>query len=301
MNAAEFGQKIKQQHPEYADIPDAELGSKVLAKYPQYSDMVDQGIQSNPVYQAVNALTFGLPQGAIESYNRLGQQNPNLKPITSDMNLGQKIGTVANDINPLNLLAGFAHDIGPAAVPAAETAGAYYGIPTLLKALAPYLTYNGINQLKDKMTNQDPNAFQGKDIQSSLVDKLGVAGKLGNVKSDAETFINNLLTKQMPGGYSNQGTYTTGDIAQLGKNIGTGETGGYDTGTVANTIRGGATQLVKDVLPQAQNLYKATNFLQKLPGPLKNPWTWPVAATGGLGLLNKIPGWLKSVTGVSGL
>lgn len=41
MNLAEFGQKIKQKYPEYADISDEELGRATLEKYPEYADRVD--------------------------------------------------------------------------------------------------------------------------------------------------------------------------------------------------------------------------------------------------------------------
>lgn len=40
MDLAGLGQKVKQTHPEYQDIPDHELGQKVVAKYPQYGSMV---------------------------------------------------------------------------------------------------------------------------------------------------------------------------------------------------------------------------------------------------------------------
>lgn len=44
-SSEEFGQMIKQKHPEYADMPNGDLTQKILAKYPQYSDMVS-GSQS---------------------------------------------------------------------------------------------------------------------------------------------------------------------------------------------------------------------------------------------------------------
>lgn len=46
MTIQEFGQTIKQKHPEYNDMSDEDVGTKVLAKYPQYQDMVQQ--QSQP-------------------------------------------------------------------------------------------------------------------------------------------------------------------------------------------------------------------------------------------------------------
>ena len=42
LSLQELGQKIKQQHPQYADMDDKELADKVLAKYPQYADMVEK-------------------------------------------------------------------------------------------------------------------------------------------------------------------------------------------------------------------------------------------------------------------
>lgn len=36
----QFGQKIKEKHPEYKDMQDSEVGQKVLGKFPQYGDMI---------------------------------------------------------------------------------------------------------------------------------------------------------------------------------------------------------------------------------------------------------------------
>lgn len=252
------------------------------------SQQKPQGFQDNPVYKAINTLTWGLPQGAIESFNRLGSgQNPYMpKPITSDMSVKQKLSTVGQAVNPVNLFMGALHDLGPAMAPAGATAATYYGIPMLIKSILPYLTYNGINQLKDKLANQDPNAFQGKDVQGSLVDKLTAGNKLGNVSSDVEKYVNDILTRRMPGGFSNTNTYNAGDINQLGKNIGQAEQGGYDYNTVPGMIRSAATTLVKDIVPQTKFPYYASNFLQGISktrgvgGLLKNPVTWPVVAAG---------------------
>lgn len=49
MDLAGLGQKIKQTHPEYSDIPDHELGQKIVTKYPQYGNMVTA---ANPVVGA---------------------------------------------------------------------------------------------------------------------------------------------------------------------------------------------------------------------------------------------------------
>src|SRR5260221_5715443 len=40
MTLEQFGQIIKQKHPEYKALSDTDVGNKVLTKYPQYHDMV---------------------------------------------------------------------------------------------------------------------------------------------------------------------------------------------------------------------------------------------------------------------
>lgn len=168
-----------------------------------------------------------------------------------------------------------------------------------VKALIPYLTYGGINKLKDEIANADQNAWKGKDIQDALVKELTSGQKLGNVKSEVETTVNDLLTRRMPGGFSNSSTYTTGDLNQFGKNIGMGEQGGYDFSSAPGMVRSATTGLVKNIAPATKFPYWASTQLNRIGGVpgvgglLKNPITWPVAAIAG----KKIPGVVKSVFG----
>lgn len=236
-------------------------------------------IEENPIYKALNFLTFGTPEGA-------------KKAVASPTFFG-----TGDTANPIKLAGQFLKETSPATVPAMETAATYYGGAKLLKALTPYLTYGGVNKLKDTLASKDPNAWTGKDIQDSLVEKLTAGNKLGNVKSEVETFVNDLLTKRMPGGFSNQQTYGTGEMNQLAKNIGTAEQGGYDYSSVPGMVRSAATSLVKDVAPATRLPYQAATFLSKIgsvPGAgflLKNPITWPVAAWGA----EKVPGVIRSI------
>lgn len=179
-------------------------------------------------------------------------------------------------------------------------AGAEVGTgASAIKALIPYLTYGGINKLKDKLASQSPDAFKGADVQSSLVEKLTSGNKLGNVQSDVETTINDLLTRRMPGGYSNQNVYNAGDLNQLGQNIGKFEQG-YVSGTPGNVLRTGVTDIVKNAVPATKFPYQASAFLNKVGkipavgGLLKNPVTWPIAAWGS----SKIPKTAKVLLGI---
>jgi hypothetical protein len=169
----------------------------------------------------------------------------------------------------------------------------------LIKSLIPYLTYGGVNRFKETLANKNPNGFLGKDLQSSFVENLTSGNKLGNVKSDVETIVNDLLTRRMPGGYSNQNVYNAGDLNQLGQNIGKFEQG-YDYGTPGNVVRTAVTDLVKNVAPETKFPYMASSFLNKIGnvpgvgGLLKNPITWPVAAWGS----TKIPKVAKVLLGI---
>lgn len=168
-----------------------------------------------------------------------------------------------------------------------------------IKSLIPYLTYGGINKLKDKLASQSPDAFKGADIQSSLTKELTSGNKLGNIGSDVQITINDLLTRRMPGGFSGSNVYNAGDLNQLGQNIGKFEQG-YMSGTPGNVVRTAVTDIVKSAVPGTQLPYKASAFLNKVGdipavgGLLKNPWTWPVAAMGG----SKIPKTAKVLLGI---
>jgi hypothetical protein len=182
----------------------------------------------------------------------------------------------------------------------ATRAGAEVGTGvSAIKALIPYLTYGGINKLKDKLAAQSPDAFKGADLQNSLVEKLTAGNKLGNVQSDVETTVNDLLTRRMPEGFSGSNLYNAGNLNQLGQNIGKFEQG-YMSGTPGNVVRTAVTDIVKDVAPATKFPYKASAFLNKIGkipavgGLLKNPITWPIAAWGS----TKIPKTAKVLLGI---
>src|SRR5450631_918175 len=61
---AQFGQMIKEQHPEYKDMPDEALANAVLGKYPQYTDMVtEHGVPKPELKPVVSPLTAAKEYG----------------------------------------------------------------------------------------------------------------------------------------------------------------------------------------------------------------------------------------------
>lgn len=301
MDYVSLGQKIKQQHPEYSDLSDEEVGKKVVAKYPQYLDLIDQPTSNESVGrylepQIVPALQtiFNIPKAESMASQEMSQQGPFAAPSPQ---LREAFGGTSIDTGNR-----FINSLLDAAKMTYTSTGAGANLGTgaaFIKALIPYLTYGGVNQLKDKLASQDTNAWTGKDIQASLVDKLTSGNKLGNVKSDVETIVNDLLTRRMPGGFSHYNTYTTGDINQLAKNIGQAERGGYDPTEAAGMVRSAGTSLIKDVVPATKFPYQVSTALSKIPGPdiLKNPVSWPLSLLGGGALLRKAGPIVRSILG----
>lgn len=259
----------------------------------------DQGMGQNPLYQLVNFLTYGLPQ-SIQKSSEL--QTTRGEEIQQKAKGGDWLGAIGQTVNPLDQAEANAPMVGPAAA----TAGTYVGVPMMIKALLPYLTYGGINKLLEKKVQQDTTAATGSDIQSSLVDKLTKPGYggLGNVRSDVETIVNDILNKQMQGGFSRTQPYTTQDIYKTAQNV--GSVSNYSPGEL-ETVRQGLTGLIKDIVPETQGLYKTVSALSKIPevpyikdipfvgsaiSP-KNPWTWPAYAAAGKGALGSIKGLFK--------
>jgi hypothetical protein len=171
----------------------------------------------------------------------------------------------------------------------------------LIKALWPYLTYSGLAKFNEKLRQLNPNYSQGSDIQKSLTEQLTGGNKLGNIGSDVETTVNDLLTRRMPGGYQSTGTYGAGDLGQLAQNVGKFENG-YISGTPGSVFRTGVTYLIKNIAPETQIPYKVLSTLSKIPevpivnkipflGPAispKNPWTWLGYLTAGKGALGAV-------------
>lgn len=60
MTLAQFGQKVKAAHPEYAGIPDEVIAQKVLTKYPQYLNNVDphSSLTANPNHEGVYQMNW---------------------------------------------------------------------------------------------------------------------------------------------------------------------------------------------------------------------------------------------------
>ena len=254
------------------------------------SQLPNYGLTSDPrndVEKVIDFLTFGQIKGAKKSFNKMGQPMKTIKgeeitPISKDKTFGQNLQTVGEAVNPVNLIYNFIDQLGPAMGPAGATAAAYYGVPTLIKALIPYMTYGGINRLKDQLAAKNPNAFKGADVEKSLINELTGGNKLGNVQSDVQVTVNDLLTRRMPNGYSGQNVYNAGDLNQLGQNIGKFEQG-YSYGTPGNVVRTAVTDIVKSAAPETKFPYAASSFLGKIGkvpvvgNLLKNPVTWPIA------------------------
>lgn len=107
----EFGQMIKQKHPEYNDMANSELTQKVLAKYPQYHDMVNV---SQPLSSALKGAGYAQSPEDVKSETYKGTLGTNPKDslygklidnsitrgiqkygdITGGNKVGQAIGTL---------------------------------------------------------------------------------------------------------------------------------------------------------------------------------------------------------------
>jgi hypothetical protein len=264
---------------------------------------VKQSGSGNDIEKIINFLTFNGVENTMKSADNLKKPLKTMSgkeiKISKDQSLFENVNSATQATNPVNLLYNFISQLGPALASSGATAATYYGGARLLKALLPYLTYGGINKLKDKLATQDPNAFKGADLQSSLVEKLTAGNKLGNVQSDVQTTINDLLTRRMPNSFSGSNVYNAGDLNQLGQNIGKFEQG-YMSGTPGNVVRTAVTDIVKNVAPATKFPYQASAFLNKIGkipavgGLLKNPVTWPIAAWGSA----KIPKTAKVLLGI---
>jgi hypothetical protein len=173
-------------------------------------------------------------------------------------------------------------------------AGAEVGsAATLVRALIPYLTYGGINRLAEQRSSQGPDVGTGKDILNTLTENLSTGEKMGNIPSEVQPTILDMLKNRMAGGFNALQNYSTGDLYQTAKNIGTGEPGGYDWSQPAGQIRSALTDLVKLNAPDTRFPYWAATQLSKLPGILRNPVAWPFEGY----VASKIPKVAKGLLG----
>lgn len=255
--------------------------------------------KGNSVYQALNFLTYGLPDSIQKSTELTKQRGEQIQQKTKSGNI---MGAIGQTINPADMFSA----ASPEVAPAAATAATYVGVPLLLKSLLPYLTYGGLNRLLEKTTQQDSTAAAGRDIQSTITDTLTGPGRnqLGNVRSEVKPIVNDILNKRMQGGFSNTQPYTAHDIYQTAQNVGAESK--YQPGEV-ESVRQALTGLVKDIVPGAENLYSKISTLSQIPQvtnkiPLlgnfvskyvsaRDPWTWPFmvsgAIKGGQSVLNR--------------
>lgn len=74
LTLTQFGQKIKQKHPEYNDLSDEEVGSKMLIKYPEYQDMVDEGATSTGAEKFFRPLMRGVENELVPFSEKTGQK-----------------------------------------------------------------------------------------------------------------------------------------------------------------------------------------------------------------------------------
>ncbi|TAL46185.1 MAG: hypothetical protein EPN91_00775, partial [Salinibacterium sp.] len=182
MTLEQFGQSIKDKHPEYADLQNSDLAQKVLAKYPQYGDMVQQPelIKANAA-QAKQGIA-GQSQ-ALDQY----QQDNSFLPALLRRGANEVInapGAAASD------LASSVKGIGQMAAPP-KTAGDYaaFGVGPggmfMKRAAEGYM-----NATQQNLANSRQEAEQGKGAESAIstaAAALPVVGPLiGGVKEAAQ-------------------------------------------------------------------------------------------------------------------